>query len=366
MQGQQQILQPQQQLQQQQLQQQQLQQQQLQQQQLQQQQLQQQQLQQHQISQQQQQAQEQPEPPKLTEEERRKYEEERRKYEEKLKYAPYEERRNYYIKEYSPLICYSSRYYDDLSEYRHVTLPREIAQFLPQDTLLSEEEWRGFGVHQSQGWEHYLIHAPEPHILLFKREKDYQLKYPPLSYLLNAYQFSILSGQFGFFYTILSTYYLGATFACLAGITGVLKNNIKYVKIYAMFYWWQLMLGFTISIVFSVVAFYFDKDVCSELIEQPEVDMDMESCMEWYIKTAASMVVMLAISCIIDLHFCMAVWAYYQRLKVERQYGDIRDSSYIVYYTPIPAYTVVPPPAYDSVPVDSKSSSNILPHSDKQ
>ncbi|CAG8465391.1 1974_t:CDS:2 [Funneliformis mosseae] len=280
------------------------------------------------------------EPPKLTEEERRKYEEERRKYEEKLKYAPYEERRTYYIKEYSPHICYSSRYYDDISEYRHVTLPREIAQFLPQDTLLSEEEWRGFGVRQSQGWEHYLIHAPEPHILLFKREKDYQCCFciglrtatlllaslGALAYLSNAYHFSILAGQFGFFYTVLSTYYLGASFACLAGIAGVLKNNLKYVKIYAMFYWWQLMLGFTISIVFSVVAFYFDK----------------------------------------DLHFCMAVWAYYQRLKVERQYGDIRDSSYIVYYTPIPAYTVVPPPAYDSVPVDSKSSSNILPHSDKQ
>ena len=25
--------------------------------------------------------------------------------------------------------------------------------------------------------EHYLIHKPEPHVLLFRREKDYQTKY---------------------------------------------------------------------------------------------------------------------------------------------------------------------------------------------
>ncbi|KAG0262844.1 transcription factor [Actinomortierella ambigua] len=42
---------------------------------------------------------------------------------------------------------------------------------------MSEEEWRSLGVKQSQGWEHYMIHEPEPHVLLFKREKDYQLKY---------------------------------------------------------------------------------------------------------------------------------------------------------------------------------------------
>ena len=61
------------------------------------------------------------------------------------------------------------------------------------------------------------------------------------------------------------------------------------------------MLGFTVSIVFSVVAFYFNKDVCEQFIEEPDVDMDMESCVDWYIKTISTMVVMLAISCIIDV-----------------------------------------------------------------
>lgn len=79
---------------------------------------------------------------------------------------------------------------------RHVVLPPEIAQHLPKNRLLSEvssccfcwaaavpmwgypsltysscalqNEWRGLGVQQSRGWEHYAIHRPEPHIMLFR------------------------------------------------------------------------------------------------------------------------------------------------------------------------------------------------------
>lgn len=56
-------------------------------------------------------------------------------------------------------------------------LPKELAKYVPKDRLLSETEWRAIGVQQSPGWIHYMIHNPEPHILLFRREKDYQTKY---------------------------------------------------------------------------------------------------------------------------------------------------------------------------------------------
>ncbi|KAI8902783.1 regulatory subunit of cyclin-dependent kinase, partial [Globomyces pollinis-pini] len=69
-------------------------------------------------------------------------------------------------------IYYSPRYYDDEYEYRHVSVPKQIGR------LMSEQEWRGYGVKQSPGWIHYMIHNPEPHILMFRREKDYQVKYP--------------------------------------------------------------------------------------------------------------------------------------------------------------------------------------------
>jgi cyclin-dependent kinase regulatory subunit CKS1 len=67
-------------------------------------------------------------------------------------------------------IDYSDKYEDDVYEYRHVILPREKVKSLPSPLrLMSEMEWRAIGVQQSRGWEHYEIHKPEPHILLFRR-----------------------------------------------------------------------------------------------------------------------------------------------------------------------------------------------------
>ncbi|KAJ3326399.1 hypothetical protein HDU76_012962 [Blyttiomyces sp. JEL0837] len=76
-------------------------------------------------------------------------------------------------------IYYSERYYDEKLEYRHVKLPKTLYQYVPEhlkNTLLSESQWRSLGVTMSPGWEHYMIHVPEPHILLFRREKYYTEK----------------------------------------------------------------------------------------------------------------------------------------------------------------------------------------------
>lgn len=83
------------------------------------------------------------------------------------------------IAEHSESIVYSKRYSDDTFEYRHVILPKQLAKWVPTNKLMSEEEWRALGVTQSPGWTHYMIHHPEPHILLFRRDKDLQTKYPP-------------------------------------------------------------------------------------------------------------------------------------------------------------------------------------------
>ncbi len=48
-------------------------------------------------------------------------------------------------------------------------LPKDQAKNLPKTRTLSDAEWRGLGVQQSRGWEHYANHRPEPHILLFRR-----------------------------------------------------------------------------------------------------------------------------------------------------------------------------------------------------
>ena len=70
---------------------------------------------------------------------------------------------------YPDEIEYSEKYEDDLYEYRHVILPKDIYKKITKGKLLSENEWRGLGVQQSRGWIHYDIHKPEPHILLFRR-----------------------------------------------------------------------------------------------------------------------------------------------------------------------------------------------------
>ncbi|KAM5532096.1 hypothetical protein V8D89_014260 [Ganoderma adspersum] len=87
------------------------------------------------------------------------------------------------LEEYIEKIHYSERYSDEEYEYRHVILPKPLFKMIPKNffnadnsgtlRLLSEEEWRGIGITQSLGWEHYEVHAPEPHVLLFRRPKNF-------------------------------------------------------------------------------------------------------------------------------------------------------------------------------------------------
>ncbi|XP_055640454.1 cyclin-dependent kinases regulatory subunit [Toxorhynchites rutilus septentrionalis] len=71
----------------------------------------------------------------------------------------------------SDQIQYSEKYYDEVYEYRHVILPQDLARNVPKTHLMTETEWRNLGVQQSPGWVMYMMHAPEPHILLFRRPR---------------------------------------------------------------------------------------------------------------------------------------------------------------------------------------------------
>nr|ODN90534.1 cyclin-dependent kinase regulatory subunit CKS1 [Cryptococcus depauperatus CBS 7841] len=78
------------------------------------------------------------------------------------------------LEELSERIIYSDRYSDDKFEYRHVILPKQMLKLIPKRyfasddsgllRILEEDEWRGIGITQSLGWEHFEVHAPEPHI----------------------------------------------------------------------------------------------------------------------------------------------------------------------------------------------------------
>ena len=78
------------------------------------------------------------------------------------------------VRDYPSEITYSPTYPDGTYNYRHVTLTRRAAKEAWELThhgkcLLTDPQWRGLGVVQSRGWEHYEIHLREPHILLFRR-----------------------------------------------------------------------------------------------------------------------------------------------------------------------------------------------------
>jgi cyclin-dependent kinase regulatory subunit CKS1 len=75
------------------------------------------------------------------------------------------------LEEFQESIHYSTRYSDDQYEYRHVILPKNMLKVIPRDyfneetgtlRILLEDEWRGLGITQSLGWEHYETHGKKP------------------------------------------------------------------------------------------------------------------------------------------------------------------------------------------------------------
>ncbi|KAF0748051.1 X-ray repair cross-complementing protein 5-like isoform X2 [Aphis craccivora] len=69
-------------------------------------------------------------------------------------------------------IKYSVKYEDDTYVYRHVILPECLARTMPKTHLMTETEWRNLGIQMSTGWQHYMRHGPEPHIVPFRRLKN--------------------------------------------------------------------------------------------------------------------------------------------------------------------------------------------------
>jgi cyclin-dependent kinase regulatory subunit CKS1 len=77
------------------------------------------------------------------------------------------------IAKMQPRIIYSDRYTDDTGyEYRHVIMDKATMKNLIPRRLMEEHEWRQLGIQQSVGWKQYMIHRPEPHVLLFRRPQQ--------------------------------------------------------------------------------------------------------------------------------------------------------------------------------------------------
>ncbi|WVQ81403.1 hypothetical protein IAT38_003527 [Cryptococcus sp. DSM 104549] len=87
------------------------------------------------------------------------------------------------IQQYEEKIHYSQRYSTDEWEYRHVIIPKPLVRYIPSG-VCAEEVWRGIGIKQSPGWEMYMRH--DPHVLLFRRPKNYDQTHRPFSHAMGA------------------------------------------------------------------------------------------------------------------------------------------------------------------------------------
>ncbi|KAI8064738.1 regulatory subunit of cyclin-dependent kinase [Gongronella butleri] len=73
------------------------------------------------------------------------------------------------VKAHAGKIRKSKTYRSKEYQYRHYHLPLEIAQHMPPNTLLTRKEYLMLGLTISEGWEHYNIYQPEPHIVMVRR-----------------------------------------------------------------------------------------------------------------------------------------------------------------------------------------------------
>ncbi|KAG0087356.1 hypothetical protein BGZ92_007397 [Podila epicladia] len=88
-----------------------------------------------------------------------------------------ERKRRHYLRQCAEDISYGTTYVDSAYEYRNVILPKAMFQWLPRNYFVNLET-AGYtlkllsGLQMSQGWEHYMQHAPEPHIMPFRRDLE--------------------------------------------------------------------------------------------------------------------------------------------------------------------------------------------------
>lgn len=70
---------------------------------------------------------------------------------------------------YPSEIRYSDRYTAGEFEYTSVILPKSLLPKVQGRKILSYNEIRDLGVVISQNWVNYVVHEPEPHVILLRR-----------------------------------------------------------------------------------------------------------------------------------------------------------------------------------------------------
>ncbi|KAI8331377.1 hypothetical protein BC941DRAFT_439000 [Chlamydoabsidia padenii] len=125
--------------------------------------------------------------------------------------------------------------------------------------------------------------------------------------------------------------------ACLAGAVGVFKNNVKKLRFFSIYYWTDLALHTGFAVASAAMLFTLHTDICKEIIQDDQVDLDMETCEAVYIQSAWIITVAMAINMLLKLHFAFAIHSYSNRVQQEQQFFNNNQDTVIIEYTPMPA-----------------------------
>jgi hypothetical protein len=100
----------------------------------------------------------------------------------------------------------------------------------------------------------------------------------------------------------LTAYSYLSGFACLAGAIGVLKNNVKQLKFFNVYYWADLGLHTIFSVASAYMLFSLHTDICKEIVSEAKDDeFDMNTCEAVYISSAWIVTLAMAINMLLKV-----------------------------------------------------------------
>ncbi|KAK9722510.1 hypothetical protein K7432_002614 [Basidiobolus ranarum] len=110
---------------------------------------------------------------------------------------------------------------------------------------------------------------------------------------------------------------------CCAGVYGVWKENIRMIRTFVVYYWMTFTISMISVVMFSLTVFQREDSVCEEVSSNPEFEMDMDTCYQYYFKIALGTVIASCISLVFNLYCGIAVWSYYRQISLPSDYTSV-------------------------------------------
>jgi len=152
---------------------------------------------------------------------------------------------------------------------------------------------------------------------------------------------------------------------CAVGISGILNRNVKYLNMFAIFYFVEVAMSMAFTTVLGVVGASMKEDVCKSLVGNPDSngntpednDNLIKRCEETYPALLSVAIVGMCVGIAVRLYFYLAIRSYARQLQRENEQDCVRVihivpgvSAHAVFVPEaLPAYT----PAYK--PTDEKT-----------